>query len=104
MFKHKYKIIFDIINEKIGSVSFKISSFLLIIFLARYLSIEEFGIYNAVISFTMLLTYFFSLGAPIAVIRYVSKDPKRTWSYISFFLKILIILYALIVLMTRVCS
>ncbi len=92
MFKiFRRKIFSDIINEKIGSFIFKLLSFILIVFLARILTHEEFGAYNLLISLAIIISYFTSFGIPVAIVRYLSEY-KNSDEVLGFFLRLLIII------------
>ncbi|MEB3282444.1 MAG: flippase [Lyngbya sp.] len=54
------------------------------IFLARWLGIAEFGIYEYVISWTLLLTIFAGLGLPTAVLRFISQyQVTQQWQQLT---------------------
>lgn len=54
------------------------------IFLARWLGIAEFGIYEYVISWTLLLAIFGGLGLPTAVLRFISQyQVSQQWQQLT---------------------
>jgi O-antigen/teichoic acid export membrane protein len=58
-------------------------TFLLIIFISRYLDVEGFGIYSTVLTFYATLEVFASLGFANYIPREVGRAPERTNEYLS---------------------
>jgi polysaccharide transporter, PST family len=50
---------------------------IIVIFLARYLGPEQFGIYNYAIAFVALFTAFSSLGLDSIVVRDIVRSPEK---------------------------
>ncbi len=103
IFKRR-KIIIDIINEKLGGFLFKLFSFILVVFLARILTHEEFGMYNLLISLSIIISYFASFGIPIATIKYVSNPENDREKIFGFFLKLTLIFGGISLLLFTILS
>ena len=53
------------------------------ILLARYLGVEEFGIYGFAVSFTAMLSILFDLGVGMYIVRHIATDYDSAPKYIG---------------------
>ncbi len=67
----------------ISQIVLAISSFILMIYIARFFGTSEFGEYNFAISFTMLFSIITDLGISQMIIREIARDKESTNKYIS---------------------
>ncbi|ADZ09114.1 polysaccharide biosynthesis protein [Methanobacterium lacus] len=67
----------------ISQIILAISSFILMIYIARYFGTSEFGEYNFAISFTMLFSIITDLGISQMIIREIARDKDSTNKYMS---------------------
>lgn len=60
-----------------SGIAAKILAFIIAIYLARYLGVEEFGKYNFIISYFLLFGFIAGFGLDSVVIRDISKNPAE---------------------------
>jgi len=87
----------------LSEIFLKIIGFLWVIFLARSLSVSEYGRYNLVNSLMAVFSFLPDLGVGLIVIREIAKDRKEAEKFVSnslilrFFLSLLTVMAVLVV-------
>lgn len=67
----------------ISQIITSICGFVWTILLARYLGVEEFGIYGFAVSFTAMLSILFDLGVGMYIVRHIATDYDSAPKYIG---------------------
>ena len=67
----------------ISQIITSICGFIWTILLARYLGVEEFGIYGFAVSFTAMLSILFDLGVGMYIVRHIATDYDSAPKYIG---------------------
>ncbi|MGC9133353.1 MAG: lipopolysaccharide biosynthesis protein [Nanopusillaceae archaeon] len=98
----KRKFIKDYINEKIGLLSYKLITFLLVILLARILTPEFYGTYVTIYNFILLFSGFIG-SSNIILEKYISeniekRDEQKKYLKIDIYIKLLFSLISLIII------
>lgn len=55
-------------------------SFVSTIILSRYVSVENFGLFGSVVTYGLILAYFFELGFPNSILSYTAKNKLNSFS------------------------
>ncbi len=78
----------------VGNIIQKILSFIMVIYIARKLGVEDFGLYSFIFSFVAFFTVFGDLGISALVSREIAKDRSRAGEFIgdAFIIKIVLFL------------
>ncbi len=82
----------------IGNVIQKILSLLMVIYIARELGVEDFGLYSFIFSFVMFFTVFGDLGISALVPREIAKDRSRAGELIGRAFVIKIFLFVIVII------
>jgi len=83
----------------VAEVVIKATGFLWVVFLARELSVSQYGRYSLVNSFIVLFAAFPDLGVGLIAIREIAKEKKRTVPFLSNALTIHLVLSVLTLIM-----
>src|SRR3989344_7319617 len=67
----------------LGDNVFKVLTVILILFIARYLGVEEYGKFSFIISFTGLFFILMDLGTRILIVREISQNKQNASRIIS---------------------
>ena len=85
------KVLRDFVNEKLGKVVFKLSTFILTVVLVRILTPEEYGIYLTCMAFALSITALIDLNYQESVPRYIARNRGYYRAFLLLFLKLSLI-------------